>query len=198
VNAASSRTWAVSLLAAGGAAALLSAAAPWARLSAEGGLTDVQSAVTGGQLAPLAVAAGVVALASVVAVLAVQGLLRAFVGGLTALVVVLGLAQVVAVLTSVAERAREWWRVEVGAVADVATVSTTPWAVTTALGLLLALIGSVLVLQRGSQWPGLSRRYDGPGVPAAGASAEAADSADVWRALDRGEDPTVGSGSDPD
>jgi uncharacterized membrane protein (TIGR02234 family) len=66
---------------------------------------------------------------------------------------------------------------------------------------LLALAGAVLtgvsaavVVRRGRGWAGLSRRYDGPTAPSAGAATPSSEPADggpaLWDALDRGEDPT--------
>ena len=56
--------------------------------------------------------------------------------------------------------------------------------------LVLAVAGSLTVIG-GASWPGMSRRY-GPrsGRSAAGLDA-GADSIELWRSLDRGEDPTV-------
>ncbi len=57
-----------------------------------------------------------------------------------------------------------------------------PW-VTLAAGALLAATG-LLVALRGPGWAGLGARYDAP-------AARPRSAADLWEALDRGEDPTT-------
>jgi hypothetical protein len=58
-------------------------------------------------------------------------------------------------------------------------------------GLLVVAAGASIVVVRGSQWGGLSARYERASPPRAGsASPAAAGDADPWKALDRGEDPT--------
>lgn len=57
------------------------------------------------------------------------------------------------------------------------------WAAAAAL----AMAGALLAW-RGPSWPPLSRRYE-RGASAGGA-ADASDPRDLWKALDRGEDPT--------
>jgi hypothetical protein len=47
------------------------------------------------------------------------------------------------------------------------------------------MAAGVLVALRGAGWSGLTRRYDD-----ATASGRAGEPVDLWRALDRGEDPT--------
>jgi uncharacterized membrane protein (TIGR02234 family) len=166
--------------------------APWATVGADDGLVGVQVTVTGSALAPLAVAAGVVAMASVAALLAVRRWLRLVVAAVVGLLALGAMAQAVAVVVATDERARDWWRIEVGALADEAEVTTTAWPVVTVLGLALVVAGSVLVLARGSGWSGLSSRYDAPGsvrtAPPTGS--DDAPDPDLWQALDRGEDPT--------
>ncbi|WP_344337428.1 Trp biosynthesis-associated membrane protein, partial [Kitasatospora putterlickiae] len=68
-----------------------------------------------------------------------------------------------------------------------------PW-VALAGGLLLALAG-LLTVRYGRGWPAMGSRYEAPTGkasakrPSAGA---AQNPADLWKALDRGEDPTAG------
>jgi hypothetical protein len=60
------------------------------------------------------------------------------------------------------------------------------WPVSTLiLGLMMSAAGLVVVF-RSRAWPGLSKRYEGP--------SQTAEPADLWRTLDRGEDPTTDSG----
>jgi hypothetical protein len=60
------------------------------------------------------------------------------------------------------------------------------WIPSLAGGVLLAAAG-LLTVVRGRRWPGMSARYDRPGTapPPAGD-----DPASMWKALDRGDDPT--------
>lgn len=61
------------------------------------------------------------------------------------------------------------------------------WAGLTVLAAVLTLASGALLMIRARQWSsGLGRRYAAP--------AEAAQAADPWRQLDRGEDPTVDNG----
>jgi hypothetical protein len=79
---------------------------------------------------------------------------------------------------------RSWGRVPVGvalAVAGAAAV-TARRSVAVAGAVLLAATGAYVAV-RGPRWRGLGARYDAP--------AQARTDADVWDALDRGEDPTA-------
>jgi hypothetical protein len=74
-------------------------------------------------------------------------------------------------------------RAKVGAAA-VSHVSPPVWPILLIVCGLLSLLGAALLIARCGRWnSGLSSRYE---VPAA-----AAGSADPWRSLDRGEDPTI-------
>lgn len=191
----SARAGALLLMAAGGGLSLLAASSRWASLSAEDGLVGASAAVTGAQLAPLCVAAGVVGLAAVPAALAVRGWLRRVVAAVVTALGLVAVAQVVRVGADVDGAARAWWAVEVGALAQTAAVAPTAWPVVAAVGLALVVAGGGLVLARGSRWGGLSSRYEAPGTSA---SRRASGSeADTWQALDRGEDPTDADGPPP-
>lgn len=55
------------------------------------------------------------------------------------------------------------------------------------------LAAGVLTAVRGTRWPGLTRRYgDAAGAESGG------EPVDLWRALDRGEDPTTGAATSGD
>jgi uncharacterized membrane protein (TIGR02234 family) len=133
-----------------------------------------------------------VGLAAVVAVLAVRSWLRRLVAVVVLVLAGLALVQVGVVASDLAEAARDWWRVDVAALADSASADTTPWWAVCAAGLALVVAGAVVVLVAGGRWSGLSSRYERPGVPpAAPASPTSPSEAEVWQALDRGEDPTA-------
>jgi hypothetical protein len=59
------------------------------------------------------------------------------------------------------------------------------WVLSLVGGVLLAASG-LLTAVRGRRWPGMSSRYERPG-PARPATD---DPASLWKALDRGDDPT--------
>jgi uncharacterized membrane protein (TIGR02234 family) len=195
-RAGSSRTAALLVLAVGGAVALLSSVQTWVRLTAADTLGEISVAVAGAALAPLAPAAAVVGLAAVPAVPAVRGWLRRGVG---ALVLVLALAAAASVATSMVDlgaRAQQWWRLDVGALALTAAADVSrwwPWA--TLLGLVAVVVGAAVVLARGGRWVGMSARYErvdrAPADTSGPDGSRQQTDADVWQALDRGEDPTA-------
>lgn len=186
------RSWALALLAVGGALAALGASQTWVRLVAEGALRVDDVAVSGSSMAPLTTAVGLVGLAAVVAVLAVRSWLRSLVAVVVLALAGLALAQVLTVAGDLAGRARAWWRVDVAGLADTASASTTPWWAVSAAGLILVMAGAVVVLVAGRRWSGLSSRYERPdAAPRPAPSDGPASDGDVWKALDRGEDPTV-------
>ncbi|WP_042367160.1 Trp biosynthesis-associated membrane protein, partial [Streptacidiphilus neutrinimicus] len=83
----------------------------------------------------------------------------------------------------------------------VGSVTHSAWPWFAALGGVLVVGAGVLTVLRGAAWPGMSARYDAPAGkrsaagPRRGAAAKApagqATPADLWKALDRGEDPTA-------
>jgi uncharacterized membrane protein (TIGR02234 family) len=201
-----------------GGLALSAAGQVWARVTATRPppLPPVTDQVTGGQLAPLTTATGLLLLASAVALVAVRGAGRVAVGLLAALAGGVLVWQGLRPLTG-------------GPAADVAALSSVgsspgaavttsvhpAWPVLAALAGLVGLAAGLLTVLRGRRWPGMGRRYERPAgaAPAAGApaapggataattpttattgiaaTASAEDRAvAAWRALDRGEDPT--------
>lgn len=125
-------------------------------------LPPVHELKTGSALYPWLPALGLVALAGAGALLATRGLVRAAVG---VLLLLCGF----------------------GLIAGAAGHLPGGWPVTTALGGLLVAGAGGLALARGRRWPALGARYDRP----AGATARAPKSgAELWDALDRGDDPT--------
>ncbi|MFF7243783.1 TIGR02234 family membrane protein [Embleya sp. NPDC008237] len=69
-------------------------------------------------------------------------------------------------------------------------VSHTIWPWFAAVGGVLILLAGLLVVLRGRRWPGMSNRYEAPAGKAVAAKRGPATNADLWNALDRGEDPT--------
>jgi uncharacterized membrane protein (TIGR02234 family) len=155
---------------------------------------------TGSQTTALPGALALVGLAALVAVFAVRRLGRYAVSGLLALS---GIGVVAVVL------ARRGDHAPVNTAAAGATgltrataehVGTTSWPLVGVAGGLLLLVAGLLALRYGSRWPAMSSRYDRAGgkqpVPrrAAPAPLDPDRAEDLWKALDRGEDPTVPAG----
>ena len=156
-------------------------------------LPPVVDQVSGGQVAPLVTATGLLLLAAAVALVATRGLARAAVG----------------LLAACAGAALGWSGVRTlagGTALDrsLSTVGGSPgvqlhgqvqaaWPVLAVVAGVLAIATGVLVVLRARSWPARGRRYERPGAQTAAAAREATPedrATAAWRALDRGEDPT--------
>ena len=187
----------------GAAVALLAAGRTWARGDVSFQRAVLHVTATGSQTTGVPSALALVGLASAVAVFAVRGFGRRLLGALLALAG----AGVVEVCVTAATGTAALDRRAAAAVglstaaANHVTHSVWPWA--GVVGGLLLVAAGLLVITRGRDWPGMSSRYDapvrrrvvGPGTAATagpGRSRPQAEQtpADVWKALDRGEDPT--------
>jgi uncharacterized membrane protein (TIGR02234 family) len=176
----------------GATVVLLASGRIWARGTAAvaGGslpLTADGRAVTG-----LPAALAIVGLAALVAVFAVRGKGRLLVSGLLALS---GLgAALAAVLYADGRTAldAEAARTTADTAAHVADLTQTAWPYVTAGGGALILVAGLLALRFGRSWPAMSGRYDRDGSPRArkAAPVDPDRPEDLWKALDRGEDPT--------
>ncbi|WP_053709030.1 TIGR02234 family membrane protein [Streptomyces sp. NRRL B-3648] len=188
------RSLAVALLcgALGAAVALLASRQRWAEGTATvaGGafpLTAKGSDVTG---VPAALA--IVGLAALVAVFAVRGTGRFLVSGLLALS---GAGIVTAALVAASDGSAlddEAAKASGDTSATVAALTHTGWPYVAAAGGLLILLAGLLALRYGSRWPAMSGRYE-RGTARPRRTARPADPErpeEIWKALDRGEDPT--------
>ncbi|MGW0471974.1 TIGR02234 family membrane protein [Streptomyces coeruleorubidus] len=189
------RSLAVALLcgALGAAVALLATRQRWAEGTATvaGGafpLTAKGSDVTG---VPAALA--VVGLAALVAVFAVRRAGRLVVAALLALS---GAGIVVAALLGASDGSaldEQAAQASGDSSASVDTLSHTAWPYVAAVGGVLLLLAGLLALRYGRLWPAMSGRYERGGTPQPRRKAPAVDPdrpEDLWKALDRGEDPT--------
>jgi uncharacterized membrane protein (TIGR02234 family) len=181
----------------GAAVVLLAAGQTWAHGDVTLQSTRLRLSASGSETSGLPGALALVAMAAAVAVFTVRGVARAVVGALLALsgagvaVSALLAATGAGALDSKAAHA-------VGLTRATATgVGHTLWPWVGALGGVLLILGGLLVLARGRDWPGMSSRYDAPGTatgrPRAAAKRATPDQetpADLWKAMDRGEDPT--------
>jgi uncharacterized membrane protein (TIGR02234 family) len=204
------RTLAVALPAGavGAGLVLVAAGKTWSRGYAAFGQTSLPVHATGSDTTALPGALALVGLASLVAVFAVRRAGRYVVAALLALS---GLGVTGTALTRRGDRAalNEAASSAAGlAHATAQHAATTGWPLVCAAGGVLLLAAGLLALRHGPAWPVMSGRYDRPGaaVPVrdrARASAAASrrpaavdpDRAeDLWKALDRGEDPTEAAG----
>jgi uncharacterized membrane protein (TIGR02234 family) len=193
------RSLALALLcgALGAAVALLATRQRWSEGTATvaGGafpLTARGSDVTG---VPAALA--VVGLAALVAVFAVRRAGRLAVSAVLALS---GAGIVVAALAGASDSAaldEKAARASGDASATVASLTHTAWPYAAAVGGALILLAGLLALRYGRLWPGMSGRYERGGAPRPRRGTRSVDPdrpEEIWKALDRGEDPT---GTDP-
>lgn len=177
----------------GAAVALLATRQQWSEGTATvaGGafpLTAKGSDVTG---VPAALA--VVGLAALVAVFAVRRAGRLAVAALLALS---GAGTVVAALFGASDSAaldEKAAEASGDTSATVEALSHTAWPYVAAVGGVLLLLAGLLALRYGRLWPAMSGRYERNGAPRPRrkpASVDPDRPEDLWKALDRGEDPT--------
>jgi uncharacterized membrane protein (TIGR02234 family) len=196
-------TAAVLLCALSGGLALSSSSQPWADVTIvrQAPLPPTSEVLTGSQAAPLVAACGLLLLAAAVAVIAVRGVGRMAVG---LLVAVAGGTLGWSGLRGVTGRLD----LDVGDVTGAvglgqARVTSDPvagWAALALVAGVLAVLAGLLVVLRGRRWPGMGRRYERTGTagrPAPAARRPTRPETDedrhqaAWKALDRGDDPTV-------
>lgn len=191
----SRRSVAVALLctALGAALVLLAGGRTWAEGSAAGIGNAVREHASGQDITGLPGALAIVALAALVAVFAVRGVGRTLVAALLALSgagVVAGSLTGATDTAALEEKASRTTGVTGTAIEHV-THTGWPWAAL-AGGVLLLLAG-LLALRHGRHWPAMSGRYERDGTPRPRRPRTTPDPErpeELWKALDRGEDPT--------
>jgi uncharacterized membrane protein (TIGR02234 family) len=150
-------------------------------------LTARGSEVTG---VPAALA--IVGLAALVAVFAVRRAGRFLVAGLLALS---GAGTVAAALLGASDSSaldEKAAQASGDTAATAASLTHTGWPYVAAAGGALLLLAGLLALRYGRRWPAMSGRYERSGAPRS-RTARPVDPdrpEDLWKALDRGEDPT--------
>ncbi|MFC3576310.1 TIGR02234 family membrane protein [Streptomyces yaanensis] len=188
------RSLAVALLsgALGAAVALLASRQGWSAgtVAVAGG--DYRLAAKGSEVTGVPAALAIVGLAALVAVFAVRRAGRLFVAGLLALS---GAGTVAAALLGATDSSALDDKAAQAAGDTSATASAlthTAWPYVAALGGALILLAGLLALRYGRLWPAMSGRYERDGTPRP-RKAKPVDPdrpEDIWKALDRGEDPT--------
>ncbi|MFD8827300.1 TIGR02234 family membrane protein [Streptomyces sp. NPDC059605] len=192
----SRRSLAAGLLlgAAGATVVLLSSGQTWAegRASVGGGFLPLSA--EGQDVTGLPAALAVVGLAALVAVFAVRGAGRLVVAGLLALS---GLGAGLSACLGAVDRAaldEKAAQTTGDTQATIDALSHTVWPYITAVGGLLILLAGLLALRYGKRWPTMSGRYERDGTPRPRRASRTAPDPDrpedLWKALDRGEDPT--------
>lgn len=188
------RSLAVALLcgALGAAVALLATRQRWAEGTATVAGGDFPLTAKGSEVTGVPAALAIVSLAALVAVFAVRRSGRRLVAGLLTLS---GAGTVGAALNGAGNRAaldEKAAQASGDTAATAAALSHTGWPYVAAAGGALILLAGLLALRYGGLWPAMSGRYERSGAPRSRAP-KAVDPdrpEDLWKALDRGEDPT--------
>ncbi|MFI8179787.1 TIGR02234 family membrane protein [Actinacidiphila glaucinigra] len=181
----------------GAAVVLLASSKTWQEGSAPFADGGMPVRVSGHQVTGVPGALALVGLAALVAVFAVRGAARLLVGGLLALC---GAGALAAALLAFGDTAALDAAAATASGLSRTTVtgsSTSAWPGVSAAGGVLLLLAGIVALLRARTWPGMSNRYDrdtpkAAPPPARTAAAPGAEERpeDLWKALDRGEDPT--------
>ncbi|WP_432025619.1 TIGR02234 family membrane protein [Streptomyces sp. 1222.5] len=176
----------------GAAVALLATRQRWAEGTATVAGGAFPLTVKGSDVTGVPAALAIVGLAALVAVFAVRRAGRLLVSALLALS---GAGIVAAALMSVSDASvldEKAAQASGDTSATVAALSHTGWPYVAAVGGALILLAGLLALRFGSRWPAMSGRYergtDRPRRTARPADPERPE--EIWKALDRGEDPT--------
>jgi uncharacterized membrane protein (TIGR02234 family) len=178
--------------AAGATVVLLAAGRVWAEGTASVGGGSVPLDASGSDVTGVPTALAIVGLAALVALFAVRRAGRLLVAALLSLS---GAGAATAALLGASGSGaldEQAARTTGDAAATVEALSHTVWPYVTAAGGALILLAGLLALRYGRAWPSMSGRYERDGTPRA-RKARPVDPdrpEDLWKALDRGEDPT--------
>ncbi|MFE2143049.1 TIGR02234 family membrane protein [Streptomyces sp. NPDC059456] len=176
----------------GATVVLLASGRVWARGTAAVGGGSLPLTADGRAVTGLPAALAIVGLAALVAVFAVRGRSRLLVSGLLALS---GLGAALSAVLAADDRQAldaQAARTTADTAARVGALTHTAWPYVTAAGAALILVAGLLALRFGRSWPAMGGRYerDGSPRPRKAAVVDPDRPEDLWKALDRGEDPT--------
>lgn len=194
-RSAGRRSLAAALLlgALGAGVALLCSRQTWAHGTATVVGGSLPLSVKGSDVTGVPAALAIVGLAALFAVFAVRRAGRVLVALLLALS---GAGTMVAALTGAEDSGALDEKAAAAAGDTAATVhafSHTAWPYVGAAGGLLILLAGLLALGFSRRWPAMSGRYEREGAPGAHGGGRPVDPdrpEDLWKAIDRGEDPT--------
>ncbi|MEV6397665.1 TIGR02234 family membrane protein [Streptomyces sp. NPDC051907] len=178
----------------GAAVVLLASGQVWAEGSAAVGGGSVALDAQGSDVTGVPTALAIVGLAALVALFAVRRAGRLLVAALLALSGAgAGLAAFLGASDSAALDAQAA-KTTGDTAATVDALVHTAWPYVSLAGGLLILCAGLLALRYGKSWPAMSGRYerDGRPRPRKAAPVDPDRPEDLWKALDRGEDPTSG------
>jgi len=181
------RRWFVPAVLVGLASTGLSALAgsrPWAAPDGQAGSTLVEK--SGGHV-PLAAALGLVGLACWGVVLVTRGSVRRGVAALGTAVAEGLVATAVVGRTSSLQSARQA-TVDLGP--SPAGAHTTAWWYVALVAAVVALAAATLAVRHCRGWPEMGSRYDAPTTRRGPQDPAEMEDVDLWRAIDRGDDPT--------
>ncbi|PSM42320.1 TIGR02234 family membrane protein [Streptomyces dioscori] len=189
------RSLAVALLsgALGAALVLLATRRGWSGGTATVAGGDFPLSASGSDVTGVPAALAIVALASLVAVFAVRRAGRFLVAGLLALSGAGTIASALLGLSDSSALDEKAAAATGDTAATVGTMTHTGWPYVAAVGGLLLLLAGLLALRYGRLWPTMSGRYERDGTPRvrrARAPVDPDRPEEIWKALDRGEDPT--------
>ncbi|MFI2639623.1 TIGR02234 family membrane protein [Streptomyces sp. NPDC018610] len=188
------RSLAVALLsgALGAAVALLASRQRWAEGTASVAGGAFPLSVKGSEVTGVPAALAIVGLAALVAVFAVRRSGRLLVAALLALSGVGTIAAAVSGASDTGALDTKAAQVSGDTAATAASLSHTAWPYVAVAGGALILLAGLLALRFGRLWPAMSGRYERSGAPRPRAPrpVDPDRPEDLWKALDRGEDPT--------
>lgn len=174
----------------GAASVLVAAGQTWGEAAVRFAGGELRVEVTGSEVSGLPSALALVGLAALVAVFAVR---RASRGVVAALLALCGVGTAAAAVWGAADTsALETKAAEATGLADGALgpAAHTGWPWLAVAGGILLLLAGVLALSHGPHWPAMSGRYERSSAPSPATRPAAGRPEELWKALDRGEDPT--------
>ncbi|MFE4858363.1 TIGR02234 family membrane protein [Streptomyces sp. NPDC056670] len=177
----------------GAAVVLLASGQTWVRGNASVGGGALPLVASGGDITGVPSALAIVGLAALVAVFAVRRAGRVVVSALLTLSGVGAAATAWLGIDDSAALNERAAKVSGDAAATVGTITHTGWPYVAVVGGVLLLLAGLLALRFGAAWPAMGGRYERDGTPRPRKPRTAPDPErpeELWKALDRGEDPT--------